>query len=94
MSSITTSLARSVPETAVVHDRLKEPQGNRGSDVLLMARLNAERPDKWRPNVKVQLEVPNEVIQQLRALQELGNRDPKLPEPKVVDGKAEVLPWE
>ena len=79
----------------MVHERLENPTGNRGSDVLLMARLNAEKPDKWRPNVKIQLEVPNEVIQHLRALQELGNRDPKeLPAPKIVDGKAEVLPWE
>lgn len=57
--------------------------------------LNANRPEKWRPNVKVQLEVPNEVIQQLRALQELGKQEPKgLPEPQTVEGKAEVLPWE
>ncbi|MCH8279366.1 MAG: hypothetical protein J4N84_14605 [Chloroflexi bacterium] len=62
-----------------------------------LATLNANRPLKWRPTIKVAVDVPNELIQQLRALQALGNqenRDKALPAPKVVDGKAEVLPWE
>ena len=29
--------------------RIKEPQGNRGSDVLLIAMLNAHRPELYRP---------------------------------------------
>ena len=29
-------------------DRLENPQGNRGSDVLLMSKLRAEQPDKYR----------------------------------------------
>ena len=66
-----------------------------GQNVLgILAALNANRPDKWRPNVKIQLEVPNEVIQQLRALQELAAKGNQLLAPKVVDGKAETLPWE
>lgn len=31
-------------------DRLQTPAGNRGSDLLLLAFLNAHRPEKWRPN--------------------------------------------
>ena len=29
--------------------RIREPQGNRGSDVLLIAMLNAHRPELYRP---------------------------------------------
>ena len=32
----------------LMHDRLHEPQGNRGSDVLLMFDLKAKRPDVYR----------------------------------------------
>ena len=62
-----------------------------------LATLNANRPLKWRPTIKVAVDVPNELIQQLRALQALGNQgnqDKALPAPKVVDGEAQVLPWE
>ena len=33
--------------------RVKEPAGNRGSDVLLMGMLNANHPGKWRRDVTV-----------------------------------------
>ena len=78
----------------MVMERLENPSGNRGSDILLMGKLNAEHPEKWNRNLKLTHDVPNEVIQQLRALQELGKGDKALPEPKIIDGKAETLPWE
>jgi len=32
--------------------RLRDPQGNRGSDVLLITMLNAHWPEKYRPNAQ------------------------------------------
>jgi hypothetical protein len=34
-------------------DRLENPQGNRGSDILYMFKMKAERPEKYRENVQV-----------------------------------------
>ena len=36
---------------SVMHQRLAEPMGNRGSDVLLMFALKAMRPDRYREKV-------------------------------------------
>jgi len=36
---------------ALAWSRVSDPSGNRGSDVLLLALLNANHPAKWRPNV-------------------------------------------
>ena len=36
---------------ALAWSRVSDPTGNRGSDVLLLALLNANHPAKWRPNV-------------------------------------------
>ena len=61
----------------------------------LLATLNANRPLKWRPTMKVDVDIPNELIQQLRALQELGNqkrRATELQEGKIVGGEAKVMP--
>ena len=81
----------------MVLDRLEDPKGNRGSDVLLIARLNKEDPDHWTRNLKLTHEAPNELIQQLRALQQLGSQ-PALEDGdnqgRVIDGVSKVLPWE
>jgi hypothetical protein len=37
----------------LMNDRLANPTGNRGSDVLLMFKLKAEHPEKYREEVKV-----------------------------------------
>jgi hypothetical protein len=34
-------------------DRLNNPSGNRGSDILLMFKMKAEKPEKYREDVKV-----------------------------------------
>ena len=44
----------------IVVDRLSAPSGNRGGDLLLIAKLNAEDPDKWRGNT-VKMELPDEL---------------------------------
>jgi len=88
---------RDYAENKYILHRLDNPKGNYGTDIAAIAYMNATWPEKWNRSVKVAVDVPNELIQQLRALQELGKQekqDQALPAPKVVDGKAEVLPWE
>ena len=46
-------------------ERLKTPSGNRGSDLLLMAYLNAHRPEKWRPNAPPQNDTAKELLARL-----------------------------
>jgi len=36
----------------IAFERLRDPQGNRGSDVLLITMLNAHWPEKYRPNAQ------------------------------------------
>ena len=48
-------------------------------------------PENWNWGVRVTVEVPNELIQQLRQLQEMGSKEP---DAKVVEGSGRVLPWE
>jgi len=45
--------------------RIKEPQGNRGSDVLLLAMLNAHKPEKYRTGIVVVDETPKAVAAKL-----------------------------
>jgi hypothetical protein len=55
--------------------QLKGPTGNRGSDVLLMFKLKAEAPEKYREEVKVLgVSAP---LQMLDKLRELAARDIK-----------------
>ena len=64
----------------MVHERLSNPTGNRGSDVLLMGALNANHPDKWSRNVQVTHEVGREVMATLAKIQEQQEtRKPGLP---------------
>lgn len=77
-------------------DRVKSPEGNRGSDTLLIALNNANNPDKWRGN-QASIVVEDSVLQALMALQQQGAAiREQLPEPKVVEGQVveEKLPWE
>lgn len=65
----------------------------------VLATLNANRPGKWRPNVPITVDIPNETLKALQALQrqDAEGRAKELPEPdpsRVVEGKAKVLPWE
>jgi hypothetical protein len=48
-------------------DRLSNPTGNRGSDVLLMFELKAEAPEKYREGAKVVgVEAPKQMLDRLR----------------------------
>jgi hypothetical protein len=54
-------------------NRLENPQGNRGSDILGMFKLKAEAPGKYREEVKViGTEAP---IRMLEMLKELGKKE-------------------
>ena len=68
----------------MVHERLSNPTGNRGSDVLLMGALNANHPEKWSRNVQVTHEVGREVMATLQKIQEAQDSQvPRLPSPSV-----------
>jgi hypothetical protein len=76
-------------------ERVQNPEGNRGSDTLLIA-LNNANSEKWKGN-QVSVVVEDSVLQALTSLQALdaATRAP-LPAPAVVEGEAvvEKLPWE
>ena len=65
-----------------IDSRIKDPQGNRGSDVLLMFAAKAEDPEKYREQVTV---VDTAAIKEsLDMLRKLGTA-------RVVDGTARVV---
>ena len=78
-------------------DRVQNPEGNRGSDTLLIALNNANNPDKWKGN-QASIVVEDSVLQALASLQKLDTETrAQLPEPKTVEGsivEVEKLPWE
>jgi hypothetical protein len=50
-------------------NRLENPQGNKGSDVLGMFKLKAEAPEKYREEVKVVgIEAPKQMMDTLREM--------------------------
>jgi hypothetical protein len=62
----------------LMDERLLNPTGNRGSDVLLMFKLKAEAPEKYREEVKVLgVSAP---LQMLDRLRELATRERKAQE--------------
>ena len=85
----------------MVHERLSDPKGNRGSDVLLMGALNANHPDKWSRNIQVTHEVGREVMATLQKIQEQQSTALPIKEntsqpwltgkPAVVEGESEVV---
>ena len=70
--------------------------GRIGSDVLLLGLLNANWPEKYRPNITVTHELGTRVVETLRELQardrEAGGADwqPELPPGRVVEGEKAV----
>jgi hypothetical protein len=66
--------------------RLADPKGNRGSDVLLMFKLKAEKPEKYREEVKVVgIEASKQMMDRLR---ELAARDRKALDSSSVEGES------
>lgn len=46
--------------------RVTDPTGNRGSDVLLLALMNANMPEKYRPNVVLPDPVAKDILAEMR----------------------------
>jgi hypothetical protein len=67
--------------------RVRDPQGNRGSDILLLALLNAHKPAKYRPNVQP---VDNSSKEILKALLKVSRKDWER-EREVIDVEAKVV---
>jgi hypothetical protein len=54
---------------SLMDERLQNPKGNRGSDVLLMFKLKAEKPEKYREEVKVVgIEASKQMMDRLREM--------------------------
>ncbi len=70
-------------------DRLENPQGNRGSDVLLMSKLRAEQPDKYREVDKSKAAGPVAVTQ-IIINAPAGMKPPD--EPQVIEVSGRPLP--
>jgi len=51
---------------ALAMSRLKDPKGNQGSDLLLMAMLNARWPERYRQNGESKDERAKEALQEIR----------------------------
>lgn len=61
---------------SVVNDRLLDPKGNRGSDVLLLGALNAEMPDKYKRNTGgLEENTGRELLSELKSLRALATRN-------------------
>ena len=65
-------------------ERLETPAGNRGSDVLLIALLNANRPEKYRQNVTITDDRGKEVLNKLSERRKAT----------IIEGEARQLPIE
>lgn len=50
----------------IAFERLRDPQGNRGSDVLLITMLNAHWPEKYRPNAQPEDQAALRLMSMLR----------------------------
>ena len=59
--------------------------------------MNRLDPENWNRNLNLVHDVPNELIQQLRVLQQLGSQpaldDGENPD-RIIDGVSKRLPWE
>jgi hypothetical protein len=75
----------------LAYKRVANPEGSKGSDILLIALLNAHKPAKYRQQA-VQLEVGPRVLDALRAAQARDSaQGVELDGPGVVDGSAREL---
>jgi len=50
----------------MARERLENPQGNRGSDVLLISQLNARWPERYRQNTEGRESAAKEALQEIR----------------------------
>jgi len=52
----------------LMHERLTDPQGNRGSDILLIFKLKGLRPDRWREAALTVDDAAKDTLKELRKL--------------------------
>jgi hypothetical protein len=52
----------------IMHERLTDPQGNRGSDILLIFKLKGLRPDRWREAALTVDDAAKDTLKELRKL--------------------------
>lgn len=72
----------------LMDDRLTNPTGNRGSDVLLMFKLKAEAPEKYREEVKVLgVSAPLQLLDKLKELVAKDLKAREALEPSAVEGE-------
>jgi hypothetical protein len=72
----------------LMDDRLTNPTGNRGSDVLLMFKLKAEAPEKYREEVKVLgVSAPLQMLEKLKELAAKDMREREALEAPAVEGE-------
>lgn len=74
-------------------ERVKNPEGNRGSDTLLIALNNANNPDKWRGN-NVTVEVSDQLLSYMQKRQQEDSK--ALPPSETIIEhvpKDEMPPW-
>ena len=64
--------------------RIRNPKGNRGSDVLVLGLLNAHWPEKYRQNVVIVDETPRQVLDKLSERRKA----------RVIEGRAKSLELE
>jgi len=75
----------------LMDERLQNPTGNRGSDVLLMFKLKAKAPQKYREEVKVVgIEASKQMMDRLRELAAKDRERSALEAPAVEDVYQEV----
>jgi hypothetical protein len=73
--------------------RLENPTGNRGSDVLMMFKMKAIAPEKYREEVKVVGSDPAmALLDKLKALERDWQRKQALERGEVVEGEVRELP--
>ena len=80
------SFAESLEMVAL--DRVKNPDKNRGSDVLLLGLLNANMPAKYRPSVAMDQDSAKELITEWRKASQSVNKD-KSPEEEPLPASVE-----
>ena len=81
-----------------VLSRIEDPQGNKGSDILLIAALNAHAPDRWRRRDERTVTVNASVSQRSEVVHKLSDDDLQrliaatTPDaPQIVDGTSRDL---
>jgi len=78
----------------MARERLRNPTGNRGSDVLLISQLNAAWPEKYKHGTADREEVGRETLEVLKEMQrdwrkklEAGTVEGELSDPTPTDGE-------